>query len=330
MCPRWPSPSSRWSSSGPVPAMLARASWPTARTAGRDRAVAVDRPGRRAVGVFSAGIAIASRLFVPGPDGRPTATITSEIEALGWPLWTALRRGVRAHAGGRRPAGRRRRPGRHRHPAPTGPPPDARRPARQVARGRHGSLRILDVAQPLAYCLPGVRSRVVVSEGTLTALADNEMAAILCHEQAHLRARHDLVLEMFTAVHAAFPRFVRSASALDAVRLLIELLADDAAVRAAGPTPLARALVACASGHTPSGALAAGGPTTVLRVRRLGGRPNSRVLAARRLPRRGRGARRAHHRAGGAVADRTAATVHRVIISAVKAAVPQQKTKGCP
>ena len=29
----------------------------------------------------------------------------------------------------------------------------------------------------------------------------------------------------------------------------------------------------------PSGALAAGGPTTVLRVRRLGGRPNSLALA---------------------------------------------------
>ena len=40
------------------------------------------------------------------------------------------------------------------------------------------------------------------------------------------------------------------------------------------------ALVACASGRTPSGALAAGGPTTLLRVRRLGGRPNSRALAA--------------------------------------------------
>lgn len=59
--------------------------------------------------------------------------------------------------------------------------------------------------QPLAYCLPGVRSRVVVSEGTLTTLSDNEVAAILTHERAHLRARHDLVLEMFTAVHAAFP-----------------------------------------------------------------------------------------------------------------------------
>jgi Zn-dependent protease with chaperone function len=124
-----------------------------------------------------------------------------------------------------------------------------------------------------------VRSRVVVSEGTLTTLQDKEIAAILSHERAHLRARHDLVLEMFTAVHAAFPRFVRSANALDAVRLLIELLADDAAVRAAGRTPLARALVACASGQTPAGALAAGGPTTVLRLRRLCGRGNSISLA---------------------------------------------------
>ena len=64
------------------------------------------------------------------------------------------------------------------------------------------------------------------------------------------------------------------------MRLLIELLADDAAVRAAGPTALARALVACASGRAPSGAMAAGGPSTVLRVRRLAGRPNSVALAA--------------------------------------------------
>lgn len=124
-----------------------------------------------------------------------------------------------------------------------------------------------------------MRSRVVLSEGALNTLSHDEIAAILTHENAHLRARHDLVLEMFTAVHAAFPRFVRSASALDAVRLLVELLADDAAVRTAGPKPLARALVACAAGRAPSGALAAGGPTTVIRVRRLGGRPNSLALA---------------------------------------------------
>ncbi len=145
--------------------------------------------------------------------------------------------------------------------------------ARACARGR--DLRVLEVAQPLAYCLPGVRSRVVVSEGTLDSLTDTEVGAILSHERAHLRARHDLVLEAFTAAHAAFPRFVRSANALDAVQLLVELLADDAAVRVAGRAPLARALVTCASGRTPLGALAAGGTHTLLRVRRLSGSGNS-------------------------------------------------------
>ena len=262
--------------SGPVPAMLARATWPT--RAPRAAIVLWQSIALAAVlSAFSAGIAIASRLFVPGPDGRPTATITSEIEALGWPLWTAyvivfavtLVIGARlTYAVVQVAIATRRRRAHHRMVVDL------------VGKSQGTHLRILDVAQPLAYCLPGVRSRVVVSEGALNTLADNEMAAILTHERAHLRARHDLVLEMFTAVHAAFPRFVRSAHALQAVRLLIELLADDAAVRAAGPTPLARALVACASGHTPSGALAAGGQTTVLRVRRLGGRPNSRALAA--------------------------------------------------
>jgi Zn-dependent protease with chaperone function len=262
--------------SGPVPAMLARATWPT--RAPRAAIVLWQSIALAAVlSAFSAGIAIASRLFVPGTDGRPTATITSEIEVLGWPLWTVyvivfavtLVIGARlTFAVVQVAVATRRRRAHHRMVVDL------------VGKSQGNHLRILDVAQPLAYCLPGVRSRVVVSEGALNALADNEMAAILSHERAHLRARHDLVLEMFTAVHAAFPRFVRSAHALHAVRLLIELLADDAAVRAAGPTPLARALVACASGHTPSGALAAGGPTTVLRVRRLSGRPNSRVLAA--------------------------------------------------
>ena len=266
---------------GPVPALLARASWPM--RAPRAAVVLWQAIALAAVlSAFSAGIAIASRLFVPGPDGRPTATITSEIDALGWPLWLlyvvvfalTLLIGARlAVAVVQVAIATRRRRAHHRMLVDL-----ARRPSRGTAQ-LPSHLRILDVEQPLAYCLPGVRSRVVVSEGTLTTLSDNEIAAILTHERAHLRARHDLVLEMFTAVHAAFPRFVRSASALDAVRLLIELLADDAAVRAAGPTPLARALVACASGRTPSGALAAGGPTTVLRVRRLGGRPNSLALA---------------------------------------------------
>lgn len=269
---------------GPVPAVLARAAWPHRAP----RAAVVLWQSIALAGVlsaFSAGIAIASRLFVPGPDGRPTATFTSEIAVLGWPMWVlyvvvfalTLIVGARLIVAVLQVAiGTRRRRAHHRMLVDLLGASHAAAP--EVCTKASG-LRILDVDQPLAYCLPGVRSRVVVSQGTLTSLADAEISAILSHENAHLRARHDLVLEMFTAVHAAFPRLVRSGSALDAVRLLIELLADDAAVRDSGPTPLARALVACASGRTPSGAMAAGGPTTVLRVRRLGGKPNSMPLS---------------------------------------------------
>jgi len=271
---------------GPVPALLARATWPL--RAPRAAMVLWQAVALSAVlSVFSAGIAVATRVLMPGPDGRPTASIIGAEGRLGWPLWTTY---IAAFAltvlvGARlmifvvRVAiANRRRRAHHRMVVDlVGIGHDAAL-AQPCANQR--DLRVLDVPQPLAYCLPGRRSRVVVSEGTLTTLTDAEVAAILTHERAHLRARHDLVLEAFTAVHAAFPRIVRSANALSAVRLLVELLADDAAVRATGRTALARALVACASGRAPSGALAAGGPSTVLRVRRLSGRGNSLALSA--------------------------------------------------
>jgi Zn-dependent protease with chaperone function len=271
---------------GPVPALLARATWPL--RAPRAAMVLWQAVALAAVlSAFSAGIAIAARVLMPGPDGRPTASIVGAEGRLGWPLWTAyiaafaltVLVGVRLMVAVVRVAiANRRRRTHHRMVVDlVGVGHDAA--LAQPCAGTR-DLRVLDVPQPLAYCLPGVRSRVVVSEGTLTTLTDAEVTAILSHERAHLRARHDLVLEAFTAVHAAFPRIVRSANALSAVRLLVELLADDAAVRATGRTALARALVACASGPPPSGALAAGGPSTVLRVRRLSGQGNSLALSA--------------------------------------------------
>lgn len=260
---------------GPVPAMLARATWPL--RAPRAAVVLWQAVALAAVlSAFSAGLAIAARLFLPGPDGRPTANVAEQIAALGWPLWLSavLVLGVTLLIGARLMVavaqvgiGTRRRRSQHRALVDL------------LAERRRERVRVLDVAEPLAYCLPGVRSRVVLSRGTLSALSAPELTAILRHERAHLRARHDLVLEAFIAVHTAFPRVVRSGSALSAVQLLVELLADDAAVRTTGPRPLARALVTCACGPTPAGALAAGGPTTVLRVRRLSGPPNSLPVA---------------------------------------------------
>ncbi len=104
---------------GPVPALLARSSWPM--RAPRAAIVLWQSIAVAAVlSAFSAGLAIASRLFVPGPDGRPTATITSEIAVLGWPLWLAYVVGLRRDAADRRASGQRRGAGRRSPPGAGG------------------------------------------------------------------------------------------------------------------------------------------------------------------------------------------------------------------
>ncbi|WP_067810834.1 M56 family metallopeptidase [Nocardia beijingensis] len=257
---------------GPAPALLSRATW-TYRTP-RAALVLWQAIALAAVlSAFGSGLAIAAELLVPGPDGRPTTAPTREIDALGLPLWLAyvfvfaltLLIGARLiYAIIRVGVHTRRRRARHRMLVDL---LDQSGPHRRAA-----DIRVLAATEPIAYCLPGLRQRVVLSEGTLTSLADAEVTAIVSHERSHLRARHDLVLEAFTAVHEAFPRVVRSKAALGSVKLLIELLADDSAVKVTGPKPLARALVACAKSTAPQGALAAGGPTTLIRIQRLSGR----------------------------------------------------------
>ncbi len=122
----------------------------------------------------------------------------------------------------------------------------------------HGEthVRVLEHDTPTAYCLPGSKRRVVLTQGTIDTLPGQELDAVLAHERAHLAARHDLILEFFTVVHEAVPAFVRSDRALREVQLLIEVLADRAAVREVGALPTARAIVMMASGPKPVGSMA--------------------------------------------------------------------------
>jgi Zn-dependent protease with chaperone function len=131
------------------------------------------------------------------------------------------------------------------------------------------ALRVLREQTPVAYCVPGMsKARVVVSQGTIASLSAEEYAAVLEHERAHVRRRHDLVLEGFSVLHRAFPRFLRTDAPLRQSQVMVELLADDAARRVSGHLPVARALVALAGAPTPAGALGAAGAERI-RMERL-------------------------------------------------------------
>jgi Zn-dependent protease with chaperone function len=118
---------------------------------------------------------------------------------------------------------------------------------------------VVDHPAAAAYCLPGLRSAIVISAGTLDLLDAAELAAVLAHERAHLRERHDLVLLPFLALLRAFRWAGIARQAYGAVGLLVEMHADDRALRQRPARELATALLrvgAAGGGRIPSGALA--------------------------------------------------------------------------
>jgi Zn-dependent protease with chaperone function len=118
---------------------------------------------------------------------------------------------------------------------------------------------VVDYPAAAAYCLPGLRSAIVISAGTLELLDADELAAVLAHERAHLRERHDLVLLPFLALLRAFRWAGVARQACQAVGLLVEMHADDRARQHRPARELATALLrvgAAGGGGVPSGALA--------------------------------------------------------------------------
>jgi Zn-dependent protease with chaperone function len=149
--------------------------------------------------------------------------------------------------------------------------------------------RLLDTPAPVAFCIPGARPLLVLSAGMVAELDDDQLAAVVAHERAHLREHHHLYLLPFLAWEAALPVLPAAGRAHAAVRTLVEMRADDVALGALpGRDPrrtLARAIVA-AGAHgggdgVPSGALAAGGSAVTARVRRLLEPPAPLPVAAR-------------------------------------------------
>jgi len=138
-----------------------------------------------------------------------------------------------------------------------------------IARpGPAADVRIIDGDRPAVYCLPG-RRRIVLTTGALTRLDDVELAAVLAHERAHLSGRHHIVLALAVALQRAFPLAGFFGVAARQIAYLVEIAADDAAVRRAPRLTVASALLAVAAAGVPAGALGAGGSAAAQRIQRL-------------------------------------------------------------
>lgn len=124
---------------------------------------------------------------------------------------------------------------------------------------------VLEDPRLLAYHLPGLRdSRVVLTRGCVDRTGRAELTAVLAHERAHAAGHHHVLTEPFIAWERTFPFLGPARRATAAVVLLTEMLADDAAARAAGPAATLAALhrVGCGTRGTP-------GAATVARMGRL-------------------------------------------------------------
>jgi Zn-dependent protease with chaperone function len=155
---------------------------------------------------------------------------------------------------------------------------DHARQARVVGRhvpGLDAAAVVLSAPERAAYCVAGRPSTIVVTSATLAALEEPHLRAVLAHERAHLDGRHHQLIALSRGLAVALPRvrlFTRGA--VEIARLL-EMCADDAAVRGHGSPTLLGALLALATPTTtpaataPHTALGAAGVDVLARAQRL-------------------------------------------------------------
>ncbi|MER8182780.1 M56 family metallopeptidase [Kitasatospora sp. NPDC094015] len=233
---------------GPLPRLLAGAAWTR-------RAPAVGVLAWQALGVSAvAAAALAVRqLLDPSPHhhdrllhlcglSAPTATVSrlALAAAVGVALVPAGLFAARLAAAAR---------GRRRH-----------RSVLDLAarRGVLPGVLVLEHPAPAVYCLPGRGRRVVVSRGALDALTPEQLAAALAHEQGHLSGRHHLAVCAAEASARAFGALPLGRLVREETRLLLEMAADDRALRTHPARALAGAMGVVAGARLPSPALGAG------------------------------------------------------------------------
>jgi len=140
---------------------------------------------------------------------------------------------------------------------------------------RHGEVHLIRSARPVAFAEPGRQGGIIVSSTMLQALRPRERQALLAHEQAHLRHRHDRYLLV-----ANLARGVPVLTTLGRrLGFALERWADEDAASATGDRlvvarAVARAALA-ANEPNPAGTMAAHGSDVPTRVLALTAPPPS-------------------------------------------------------
>jgi Zn-dependent protease with chaperone function len=101
--------------------------------------------------------------------------------------------------------------------------------------------RIVESDVPLAALSPATGVILLTTEAR-ARLDDDELAAVIEHETAHLEQRHALAVRLAQVSRAILPALPASQRLALSTTIAIEFIADDHAARVAGPATVAAAL----------------------------------------------------------------------------------------
>jgi Zn-dependent protease with chaperone function len=135
--------------------------------------------------------------------------------------------------------------------------------------GDAGDVLWLAHEQPLAFSMAGRPGVVVATEGLTRHLDQDAVDAVVAHERAHLAGRHHQLVALAEALRTALPFVPLFREAPRAIRDLVELAADVAAVRTCGAAAVRAALVTVTRHRPARTSLAMAADAVGLRLARL-------------------------------------------------------------
>ncbi|MGE2815406.1 M56 family metallopeptidase [Mycobacterium heidelbergense] len=140
---------------------------------------------------------------------------------------------------------------------------------------------VVQATEPAAYCVSGRPPAIVVTSAALASLGDDELAAVLAHERAHLTGHHSLVVTALRGLATALPKLSLLRDGATEVARLLEMCADDVSARRHGRGALLSGLITL-SHAVPAEALAVADVAVLARAERLAEPPADRVIARAR------------------------------------------------